>query len=861
MAKKSVKLEFNAGSVDVGGRFKIIDKIFTNMHQKQNDLGSVSVLLHGDPGTGKTSLVKQLAKMLGFELVLIEAPHIVEEHLINIPFIVFGTDDSERKGNTEVDAKTYDVILSKSNLASILSTTKKSSDAELLKHIKTADTFTKKLWEEFGGSDTKIPNEIAEVRKTFNTILFLDEYFRQTSTNIRNVLRTILNGNIGNDKIPSGSFVLYASNMDDEGIDALPKNHQFSMVKVDNPTKDEWFSWLTSEFSEAKHKDVKLDKRIIDTFYTILKDEDISFNDFDSEIRTSPRRWAQVILYINASLPVEDEKDAKSLMTNIHHNFQNYKTKKSSSLLDKVSEAVAELIKETSDISIGKNSVNKESDWRETLKHQIKVKKKLGKHRSYIPVASGEPGTGKTSHAFAMAEEMNLGFISVDASVLSADDIVGIPLPKKSGGEHGTTFAEPALYKKIMSLADSAEKDRIDTIEHDVKSEKISKEEGKALLKDFKNSETKFLLFIDEINRVSNVKVFNSLRKVLLEKEVGEKKLDERFIIVAAMNPHDLGTLDLTSHMSDVMDTVQVSPSWEHTKAFINKIKFKDVDDVIPKSIQTVLETFLKKFSKESNEPEDKKVFYLGVGAEHAYISPRDISNLYTKLVVQTNKDFKRLFKDVDVEDIDTIKKKSGQLADSISESFEETLLSIFKSHDIDAPEFFHDLRSWFNNSEEADLTKILTTRKVESGISFEEIVKPYWEGDSKGHLSEEIEFINYLESAEVHTFVNDITSFILKEIDSEEALFEKGIKKSHKKKTLKDEKIEFSKEEVTKFEHFIRELIHSIKIHKMSGDYIEQIKDAIDKTLDEISNHADQYFSEFIDEVGSLRQVLKNEN
>ena len=126
------------------------------------------------------------------------------------------------------------------------------------------------------------------------------------------------------------------------------------------------------------------------------------------KVRTSPRRWEQLLLYINASLPAEDAKEAKSLLTNVKANFKNYLSGEKSALADKVLDAVAQLIKETSDLDVSATDENDAEEWQDTLEHQIKQKMKLGEHRKYIPIVSGLPGIGKTTHATKIAKDLDL---------------------------------------------------------------------------------------------------------------------------------------------------------------------------------------------------------------------------------------------------------------------------------------------------------------------------------------------------------------------------------------------------------------------------------------------------------------------
>lgn len=76
-------------SNNVVAKTSMVERILAN--REENSSSTVGMLLAGDPGTGKTSFVRFLAHLLGMQLIVIEAPHITEEHTINIPFIVLMT--------------------------------------------------------------------------------------------------------------------------------------------------------------------------------------------------------------------------------------------------------------------------------------------------------------------------------------------------------------------------------------------------------------------------------------------------------------------------------------------------------------------------------------------------------------------------------------------------------------------------------------------------------------------------------------------------------------------------------------------------------------------------------------------------
>jgi MoxR-like ATPase len=823
--------EFNVGTASFEKHTDVTKFILNNSAKQQDGNGSTGVLLAGDPGVGKTSFVKFFAQLVGLQLVTIEAPHITEEHIINIPFIVFDPKNkSEKKGNAEINDSDYEIILSKSHLISQLEHAVKISDNDYIASIKNASPDIKKVYEELGGTDDEPPKLIKRMRDQFKVILFLDEYFRQTSPRIRNMLRNILNGKIGTDEIPEDAYVMFASNLNDEGgsVEDIPLNNDFERKDFDDPDKEDWFNWLVGKFEEDKH--VKLNKKVIDAFYTAIEQEDINHKDIANEVKTSPRRWEQLILYVNASIPVKNEHDAKGLISNVKLNFKNYLTGDHSSIVTKITDAVVKLINETTpDIKATSNTEHEGHEWRDTLQHQIETKMKLGEHRKYIPIMSGLPGLGKTTEARRVANSLNLRFIDIDCSTLDPEDVKGIPLLKnKSKSE--TKFSTPKLHQKILNDIEKEDKRYL---------ESASKEDAAK----YKKEHWKYLIFFDELNRTST-KVFNGLRRVLLEKNFGDDlKLPEGSIIIAAINPHDIGTNQLTHHMRDVVDIIDTGVSWDKTKKYLSGMKFPHAEydsskDIALNALMAFVDKFrVKKSSKEITNAQ--KSFYLDAGAEPVYISPREYTTIFASTVGNLDSEEEILFKkhkDLSKLDADQLQALEEKLRKTVFKSFEATLKNIFTKQNAESPEFMHSLEQWFMHSQDIDIGKELFNKKVVTA-SFEKIVKPYFDGHDK-NLSDEIEFVNYIKNSEPHTFKEDLVDFFEKELKSDEDVIEKILKKKVPKKTRDGEVFKFEKEEVSKFEHFIRELIHTLDIHEIANDRREiiriTIKDLVAKVKEE---------------------------
>lgn len=814
---------------------KMTQGILHNMAAKGQFKQFAGILLAGDPGVGKTTFINFLSKLLGIEVITIEAPHIVEEHIINIPFIVFNPATGNQKpGSTKVEATNYKVVLADSNLFSQISAARQQPDEEYLKKIYSSSKDVIAVFESFGGTKDKIPEEIAHARSTYSVILFLDEYFRQTSDRIRNILRGILNGKIGRHDIPAHSYIIYASNLHDQGIENIPTNNQFDVVSMKHPSKDQWFSWLVYKFENDKH--VKLKKELINKFYKILNDEDLSHEDPASEVRTSPRRWEQLLLYINESLPVADEKGAKNLLTNVKTNFRNYLEGTHSKLANKVIDAVVELIKETSNIEVSSSSVNSSHEWRETLKHQIEMKMKLGEHRKYVPVISGLPGIGKTAQADAVAKDLNLRFIDLDVSQLNAEDVIGLPIPKQDGEKIETKFSEPGLYQIIMNKIKEEDEEYID---------KISKEEGgPEKVKEYKKQQWKYLIFFDELNR-NETKVFNAVRRILLEKNFGAAddgkgkllELPKESIMMAAINPHDLATKELTSHMRDVLDIIHSTSSWKDTLGYLTNQKVQGVEQSTHDLFLDILKKFVEKFKSRDKQIElAERPFHLDMGGD-VYISPRE----YTQLFINGSMNLHTQLKKIHALDLHILKPKElaaleTDIREAIFDSFERTLEMPFIKHNTDSLEFMTDLKHWILHSPEIDIGENVFYKKGKHiANSIKDVIGVHLDGSAKTTAAENQEFMNFLDNTDLSKFREGLTELLEEKITDQASADKYILKETYPKKILKDGKIVPDKSAKASLLHnFMLELIFALHLNAVSNDKIQAIYVGVNKGIRE---------------------------
>lgn len=809
---------------------KLISSSIDNMILMSQGARAGSILLTGDPGIGKTTMVEMLSYILGIPSIVIEIPHITEEHLINIPFLIYSpaTNDTKAMHSQEQDGTSggdYKMVLAQSNLYTQIMKSRTMPDDEYIQHIKNAPAHIKEAYKQLGGSDDVIPPKIKAVRAKYQCILFLDEFYRQAPVRIQNILRGILNKRIGLHQLPASTCVMYASNMRDSGLSTIPSNHQFRSITFKPATSKEWFAWFTSKYQN--NAEVQLNPTVIKKFQSLLKDNDISFTDIDAEVRTSPRRWEQLLLYINGALPVKNLNDAKSLLTYVNNNFINYLTGAKSSLAGKVMTAVSELIETTSNIKT--TETNADHDWRQTLAHEVDMQIKLGSNRKHIPVISGDPGIGKTTEAWKVAADHNMRLIDVDVSEVYSDDVTGLPIPGNSerseAGGMTIKFSVPKLYQQIMSQIKREDDQYIAGLKSQYGADADAK------IKQYQQQKYKYLILFDEINRVDE-KTFNSLRKIILEKNFGPSgdnsgkllTLPKDSVVIAAMNPHGSEDVtELTSHFRDVIDVIPAKASWKSTVQYLQNKHIKSYDDTeisdrIKESTLTIIQQVVDKFATRDPRVEaQQRPFILSLpSAGDIYVSPREYTDMYAQMAYSINDTLKQL------PTTSTPDEAKAALDDVIVDALEENLNHPIAKAGYDGEEFINTLKLWVQSLTPDKygtlLSKFATTTSVGDTMA-------KWIGkDDITKMPDDLDIINAHNSMDKAQLINEIHTAIEEKITDANTLEKYVLEDSVKRVEYVDGDLKQTGDMTSHLTNFVLATLYTLHIHGFDNDRIGTI-------------------------------------
>lgn len=828
---KKIKLledtqEFSPKNVNWESRADMFEHVIDHMLHYKNDM----LCLTGSTGIGKTTFVKQLATILGIDILAVEVPHISMEQIINIPYLIVRDGKNINKDKIE----TPDLVLAVSNLRKKLQTLQKRTDQEWNNRMQTWPQDLKAIFAFFTPETKK---NIAKIRSMYNGILFFDEYWRTVEREVRQVLIAIEGGEIGQDKLPKDIYVISASNLKDTGatLEKPTSGAVLRPLEYQAPTKDQFFYYLTSR---AK---IPIKKQVLDAFYPIMIDQHLDYDDENTEVRTSSRRWEQILKYINASIPVKSNENAQNLISNIKSMFQD--DEKISDLWKFVVQPVLiKLIKDTApeSVKLGTLTSTKPSDWDKTFEHQIETKIKLGDERSYIPVIFGRPKVGKSSVVTKVAEKFNLLPIKINCEHLKSTDVIGLPLPGKyiedKKQKMSTEFSQPPLRKLIV---EEAKKELAEFKKY------ASVEQRKKWL----DSTYKYLLIFDNLNKVSTQNTYNVLRRLILEKEFNDKwSLPEHMIVVASITPskYDNTVHDLSVHLKDSIDLIQSEPSIEKLNQHLSgldKTKFKDFNPEIKQSAKTILSSFMEKFAhteENNSEPDHTRInkesvpFFLRTSSmstdvtpeNSEYISPKDYENLYTYILQGLSSKISSL-RGKSLEDL------AASTSKFIFDKFKMVLNGIFhKSSENN--EFLDEVKSWLNSNMIAFLSS--TGRKPKLEYMLDNVLE-----DKSYHLANDENWHKYMDNTQPNIFQTDFSNYIqglISKVESKHHIFSKDVTN---KKAKTDNGIETLNDMCSAL-HAVTWDLHNAIVDNYSLEFLEIIKNVIDNVVEDAMHEiADQ--------------------
>jgi len=737
-----------------------LDKFVLTVIKNMMGKSKGKLLLTGDPGTGKTSTIKQVISLLKMNIITVEAPHISEENIISVPYLI-------RKGNKETaevmdlsqSGSNFEVINAESNLITQLKRTKKLTDAEYNTFLN-SNKILKPLAEQY----KRVINE----RLPYTNVLFIDELYRVGNQRIQNLFRTILNGNIGTTPIPKNTYIIYASNMDnsDGSLDDISLNQQFNEIEFDKPSKVDFMRYMADRYTDANLATGEDDEAsasnavnpvralVFNRFEEALTAEDLGGKDESTEagIRVSPRRWEEIIKYVNAGIPPKDLMEARRLLTFLKDNMSDYMTKETSNIYPKYEKLVKDLIEETTNLDLSTVEPIQAKDWRDNFEGQLAQKLKMGEDRKYVPIISGKPGLGKTALIDDVAKRYGIRKIVIDASVLNPEDVIGLTTPGENpDGTMSTEFTEPPLYKKIM--------------------EGYKKDQPTA-----PGSKYTHMLMLDELSR-TNTKVFNGIRSLMLDKKVGSIKLPDDIMIVGAMNPDDIGTNALSDHMKDVVDVVQAEGNLTDSLNYFKKTQtYKngntvlgvELSDLVLDFFKHTLDTFKSDVDTEGEPLSlNDSSFYWTDNLNVVYISPREFDDLINGSIEDSLLELDLLYGFVDPKtfNLDDIDSYVDAVTSSIREKYLSVTRFIMSKHGAKETEFGDKIEAYLGTALrdlEAPLKELFETNKSEATTTFVDLfreatsIQQMLDYDGiKGVLE------NIIENSDVNDVISDLDDII----------------------------------------------------------------------------------------------------
>jgi len=580
-------------------------------------------LLAGDPGSGKTSFVQAMALALDVGLVVIEAPHTSPDHVAPIPYYIYREGKLFKK-DVSATQQSPEVKLAKPKLLTDL----------MQEYRRWANRqYNEKrvfplLQQRFGPHWVEMVKEnfdlVQEARERYKLIMFLDEFYRVNSPQVANILRNLaLDRQIHGTPLAKGVYVILATNLGDVGVEEIPDHHTF-VIKELSYTPDELKDyWLSS---------LGVSKDVAEAVLNVATNENgelITGRDTDTDTFASNRRLTHFALILDEAIRSGDPEAARLAATLAHSNFYDPQHEAEHPLGARLSKLVAD--------KLGNPEPFSHKEWQKALEIYIKMVERLGPKYKHTLNIYGPPGVGKSAVLTQLSQKLGAkGVVRIAVPELNPEATVGIPNVDPNSGE--TSFDNPMLFDKIRK-------------ELDLTDEELRKAREGCPDEEEGEKKVKYIVFLDEISRPQSPKVFNFIRRMLLDKQVNDDprtRLPCGTLVVTAMNPFDeSGAVEeLSMHVKDVLDFI---PSGVDTAQFVlyMRNKFQQIGPWAPNLFELLLNVLRDVSPGEDAQgkivPSDERPFWQGTKGNVVWFPPRLIDSITKTFISGLGAIIKRL--------------------------------------------------------------------------------------------------------------------------------------------------------------------------------------------------------------------------
>lgn len=562
------------------------------------------ILIAGDPGEGKTSFVYALSRALQMGLIVIEAPHVAPDHIAPIPYFYYNP-KGKKVSSVAATKDEKEVRLSKSKLLTDIQNAVKECRSKKFDRKKAVQEVKAKFGPRWAEAVEQLAPLIEKVRERYCLILFVDELYRASTTNVRNILRdVVLDRKVHGAPLPKQVYVLMATNTEDIGVQETSEHYSF---------EHEYFAYSPEELKDYWVNSLGVNPAVAELVIDSCRGEDgelLTGRAPDGDAYASKRRLTHFALVLDQAIKTNDEDLKRLALTLARTNFQDPQSGDVHPLQQRLVEVTKKLFGDLKPFD--------EQTWDDALEAHFKLVTSLGTDKyKHVLSLSGRPGIAKTTKIEKFAKKHGLKFYRVSITSLGPDDTIGIPNVNPGTGD--TSFDNPTLFSEIVEGLG------------------ITKEELEEAQRGCEEKvEPKYVVLLDEISRPASPRVLNFIRRMMLDKQINDDprtKLPCGTIVITAMNPTDTGesVVELSMHVKDVMDYIPAGINVDQFKQYLfNRVK----SDIAPWADETAkyLYQILADASPgvdDSDEPkevpEEMRPFWQGIENVSVWTPPRFI--------------------------------------------------------------------------------------------------------------------------------------------------------------------------------------------------------------------------------------------